>query len=79
MLVGKMFQPAVHAGAALKTMVLQLYEVDLLKNMSTGGSIEDEAFSELRRATDLSLCATRQMAHDIGHSNGVLVTTEMHL
>lgn len=79
MLLGKMFQPAVQAGAALKTMaVLQSYQVDLLKNMSMGGSINEEAFSVLRRATDLSLYATKQTAHDICHSNGVLVTTERH-
>ncbi len=54
-LVGKAFQAAGQAGAALHTMaVLQAYQADLLKDLSTGRSTDEEAFLELRRATDLS-------------------------
>ncbi len=77
-LVGKAFQAAGQAGAALHTMVvLQAYQADLLKDLSTGGSIDKEAFLELRRATDLSLRATKQMA--IGRSMAAMVSTERHL
>ncbi len=79
-LVGKAFQAAGQAGAALHTMaVLQAYQADLLKDLSTGGSIDEEAFLELRRATDLSLCATKQTARAIGHSMAAMVSTERHL
>ncbi len=47
-LVGKVFQAAGQASASLHTMaVLQAYQADLLKDLSTGGSISEEAFSEL--------------------------------
>ncbi len=79
-LVGKAFQAAGQAGAALHTMaVLQAYQADLLKDVSTGGSIDEEAFLELRRATDLSLRATKQMARAIGRSMAAMVSTERHL
>lgn len=46
----------------LHTMaMLQTYQADL-KDMSVGGSIDEESFSELRRVTDLSLGTTEQMA-----------------
>ncbi|ROL46624.1 hypothetical protein DPX16_7464 [Anabarilius grahami] len=41
--------------------------------------MHEEAFSKLCRATDLSLCETKQMARAIGRSMGALVTTERHL
>ncbi len=45
-LVGKAFQAAGQAGAALHTMaVLQACQADLLKDLSTGGSIDEGAFS----------------------------------
>ena len=79
-LVGKAFQAAGQAGAALHTMaVLQAYQADLLKDLSTGGSIDEEAFLELRRATDLSLRATKQTARAIGRSMAAMVSTERHL
>lgn len=79
-LVGKVFQPAGKAGAALHTIaVLQLYQADPLKDLSTDGSISEEAFSELCRATDLSLCATKQTALAIGHSMAAMVAIEIHL
>ncbi len=79
-LVGKAFQAAGQAGATLHTMaVLQAYQVDLLKDLSTGGSIDEEAFLELRRATDLSLRATKQTARAIDRSMAAMVSTERHL
>ncbi len=79
-LVGKAFQAAGQAGAALHTMaVLQAYQADLLKDLSTGGSIDEEAFLELCRATDLSLRATKQTARAIGRSMAAMVSTERHL
>lgn len=74
-LVGKAFQAAGQADAALHTMaVLQVYQANLLKDLSTGGSIDEEAFLELRRATDLSLRATKQTAHAIGRSMAAMVS-----
>ncbi len=72
--VGKAFQAAGQAGAALHTMaVLQACQADLLKDLSTGGSIDEGAFLELRRATDLSLRATKQTACAIGRSMAAMV------
>lgn len=52
MLVGKPFQAAGQVGAPLYTMVvLQAYQVDLLKDLSTSGSLNEEVFSEFRRPT----------------------------
>ncbi len=76
-LVGKAFQAAGQAGAALA--VLQAYQADLLKDFSTGGSIDEGAFLELRRATDLSLRVTKQTARAIGRSMAAMVSTERHL
>ncbi|ROI84191.1 hypothetical protein DPX16_19963 [Anabarilius grahami] len=79
-LVGKAFQAAGQAGAALHTMaVLQAYQADLLKDLSAGTTITEEAFTELRRATDLSLRATKQTARAIGRSMAAMVSTERHL
>ncbi|KAI2656086.1 Transposon Ty3-G Gag-Pol polyprotein [Labeo rohita] len=79
-LVGKAYQAAGQAGASLHTMaVLQAYQADLLKDLSTGGTIDEEAFLELRRATDLSLRATKQTARAIGRSMAAMVSTERHL
>ncbi|RXN10709.1 guanylate cyclase 2G-like protein [Labeo rohita] len=79
-LVGKAYQAAGQAGAALHTMaVLQAYQADLLKDLSTDGTIDEEAFLELRRATDLSLRATKQTARPIGRSMAAMVSTERHL
>ncbi len=76
-LVGKAFQAAGQAGAALHTMaVLQAYQADLLKDLSTGGSIDEGAFLEPRRATDLSLHATKQTARAIGRSMAAMVSME---
>lgn len=67
--MGKAFQSVGPAGAALHTMaVLQAYHPDLLKDLGTYRRIDEEAFSELRRATDLSLRATKQTARAINRS-----------
>ncbi len=79
-LAGKDFQVAGQAGASLHTMaVLQAYQADLLKDLSTGGTIDEEVFSELHRATDLFLFATKQMASAIGRFMAAMVSTERHL
>ncbi|XDV19573.1 hypothetical protein PO909_025020 [Leuciscus waleckii] len=79
-LVGKAYQAAGQAGAALHTMaVLQVYQADFLKDLSAGTTIDEEAFSELHRATDLSLRATKQTARAFGRSMSALVSTERHL
>ncbi|ROL48797.1 hypothetical protein DPX16_23447 [Anabarilius grahami] len=46
------------------TAVLQAYQADLLKDLSAGTTIDEEAFTELRRATDLSLRVTKQTARE---------------
>ncbi len=75
--LGKAFQAAGQAGAALHTMaVFQAYQADLLKDLSTGGSIDEGAFLEPRRATDLSLHATKQTARAIGRSMAAMVSME---
>lgn len=57
----KSFQAAGQVGAPLYTMVvLQAHKADLLKDLSTSGSLDEEVFSELRRGTDLSRRATKQ-------------------
>ncbi len=53
MLVGNIFQAADEAGATLRTIVV--FQADLLKDLSMGRGISEEAFSELHQATDLSL------------------------
>lgn len=56
-LMGKAFQAASQAGAELHTMaVLQAYKADL----SAGSTIDEEAFTELRWATNFSHHATMQ-------------------
>lgn len=43
------------------------------------GTTDEEAFSELQRATDLSLRASKQTAHGIGRFMSALVAMERHL
>ncbi len=51
------------AGAALHTMaIFQAYQVEVLKEMDEGDGVTPEAVKELRRATDLALCATKHTA-----------------
>ncbi|KAI2664143.1 Iporin [Labeo rohita] len=79
-LVGKAYKAAGQAGAALHTMVvLQAYQADLLKDISAGGTIDEEVLSELCRTTDLSLRATKQTGCAIGCFMAAMVSTERHL
>lgn len=48
--------------------MLRAFQADLLKDLSAGGSINEETFSELHWATDLSLCATKQTARAISRT-----------
>ncbi len=62
-LIGKSYMVAGQAGAALHTMaILQAYQVEVLKEMDEGDGVTPEAVKELRRATDLALCATKHTA-----------------
>ncbi len=75
-LVGKAYMAAGQAGACLHTMsVLQAYQADLLKEMDEGEDIKNDDIAELRRATDLSLRATKETARAIGR----FMAAERHL
>ncbi len=79
-LVGKAYTAAGQAGGCLHTMaVLQAYQADLLKEMDEGDDIKNDDIAELRRATDVSLRATKETARAIGRSMAALVATERHL
>ncbi|KAL0150783.1 hypothetical protein M9458_053901 [Cirrhinus mrigala] len=79
-LVGKGYSAAGQAGACLHTMaVLQAYQADLLKELDEGDEISRDDISELRRAADLSLRATKETARAIGRSMAALVAAERHL
>ncbi|XP_056607200.1 uncharacterized protein LOC130425144 [Triplophysa dalaica] len=76
-LVGRAYAAAGQAGASLHTMaLLQAYQADLLKDLDGGGGLDQEAVQELRRATDLALRTTKQIARAIGRSMASLVLTE---
>ncbi len=60
-------------------VVLQAYQADLLKEMDEGDDIRNEDIAELRRATDLSLSATKETTRTIGWSKAALVATQRHL
>ncbi|MGL5405218.1 MAG: hypothetical protein ACRDAX_00050, partial [Propionibacteriaceae bacterium] len=78
-LVGKAYSAAGQAAACLHTMsLLQAYQAELLGE-NEGGEISPEVVCELRRATDLSLRATKETAKSIGRSMAALVATERHL
>lgn len=58
-----------HAGACLHTMVLmQAYQVDILKGLAEGEGQTPEDLAELHRAADLSLCVTKETARVVGRS-----------
>ncbi len=77
-LMGKAYSAAGQAAACLHTMsLLQAYQAELLADLDEGGGIGPNAVCELRRATDLSLGATKETAKSIGRS--MLVATERHL
>ncbi len=59
--------------------ILQIYQAEVLKKMDEGGGVTPKDVKELRRATDLALCATKHTAWAVGHSMAGLVTAERHL
>ncbi|MCJ8738081.1 hypothetical protein PDJAM_G00031590 [Pangasius djambal] len=79
-LVGKGYAAAGQAGACLHTMaVLQAYQADLLKELDEDVGMASGHVTELRRAADLSLRATKETARAIGRSMAALVAAERHL
>ena len=79
-LVNKAYSAAGQAAACLHTMsLMQAYQAELLGDLDEGGGIGPDTVSELRRATDLSLRATKETAKSIGRSMAALVATERHL
>ncbi len=79
-LIGKSYIAAGQAGMALHTMaILQAYQADVLKEMDEGTGLNPEAVKELRRATDLTLRATKHTAHAVGRSTAGSVAAERHL
>ncbi len=59
--------------------ILQIYQAEVLKKMDEGDGVTPKDVKELRRATDLALCATKHTAWAVGHSMAGLVTAERHL
>ncbi|XDV52443.1 hypothetical protein PO909_021171 [Leuciscus waleckii] len=79
-LVHKSYAAAGQAAACLHTMsLMQAYQAELLGDLEEGGGIGPDTVAELRRATDLSLRATKETAKSIGRSMAALVATERHL
>ncbi len=79
-LVGKAYSATGQAAACLQTMLLlQAYKAVLLADLDEGKGIGPNAVCELRRATDLSLWATKETAKSIGRSMAALVATERHI
>ncbi|CAM4670589.1 unnamed protein product [Leuciscus chuanchicus] len=79
-LVHKSYAAAGQAAACLHTMsIMQAYQAELLGDLEEGGGIGPDTVAELRRATDLSLRATKETAKSIGRSMAALVATERHL
>ncbi len=79
-LIRKSYIAAGQAGMALHTMaILQAYQADVLKEMDEGTGLNPEAVKELRRATDLTLRATKHTARAVGHSMVASVAAERHL
>ncbi len=77
---GKAYAAAGQAVASLHTMaVLQAYQVDLLKDLDNGQGLLPDQVAELRRTTDLALCAIKQAATAMGRSMAAMVVTERHL
>lgn len=69
------------AGQADKMGILQAYKADLFRELDEGKGVEPDmvADKELRKATDLSLPATKETARAIGHSMTAMVVKERHL
>ncbi|CAM4628207.1 unnamed protein product [Leuciscus chuanchicus] len=79
-LVHKAYAASGQAAACLHTMsLMQAYQAELLGDSEEGGGFSADTVSELRRATDLSLRATKETAKSIGRSMAALVATERHL
>ncbi|XP_048017809.1 uncharacterized protein LOC125249543 [Megalobrama amblycephala] len=79
-LVGRAYASAGQAASCLHTMaILQAYQADLLGEIDESGEATFETIQELRKATDLSLRATKETAKSIGRSMAALVATERHL
>lgn len=79
-LVGRAYMVAGRAGSCLHTMaVLQAYQADLLKELDEGEGPSPSDILELRKATDLSLRITKEMARAIGRSMAGMVCVERHL
>ncbi|XDV19881.1 hypothetical protein PO909_025279 [Leuciscus waleckii] len=79
-LVHKAYAAAGQAAACSHTMsLMQAYQAELLGDSEEGGGISADTVSELRRATDLPLRATKETAKSIGRSMAALVATERHL
>ncbi|KAI2643846.1 Malformin synthetase mlfA [Labeo rohita] len=79
-LVGKGYSAAGQTGSCLHTMaVLQAYQADLLKELDESDEVSKDNISELRRAADLSLHATKETARAIGRSMAAMVAAERHL
>ncbi len=65
--MGKAYTAAGQAGGCLHTMaVLQAYQADLLIYLDEGEDIKNYDITELCRATDLSLQATKETARPLG-------------
>ncbi len=60
-------------------LLLQAYQADLLADLNEGEGIGPDTVCDLRRATDLSLRATKEMARSISRSMAALVTMERHI
>lgn len=56
--------------------LLQAYQADVLGDLNEDGGIGPDAIAELRRATDLSLQATKETARSIGHAMQPCVVME---
>ncbi len=68
------------AVGCLHTMaVLQAYQAELLGDLDEEDSIKSDDIAEIRRATDLSLRATKETAKAIEWSMTALVVTERHV
>lgn len=79
-LVRKAYITAGQAGACLRTMaILQVYQADLLKDFDEGEEVQPDNIRELRRATYLSLHATKETARAIGPSMTAQVAMERYL
>ncbi len=59
--------------------MLQAYQADLLKDLGKGQGLSPNEVAELRRITDIALCATKQTATAIGRSMAAMMVMERHL